>query len=78
MMTSSFPASLDNLLNKSAASTESNVDVTNTVEDTIQVQLEQLGPEPTLLQAVTVLLKQSAKAESEARQARKQLERDVV
>ena len=42
----------------------------------VDLQLQQLGPNPTLLQAVSVILKQSPKAEYEAKQARKKLERD--
>ena len=72
-MVLSFPLELEALLN----TTEENPDDEVPVEDSVQMQLEQLGPNPTLLQVATVLLKQSAKAESESRRARQKMQNEL-
>ena len=48
------------------------------LEDIVQKQIDKLGPKPTLLQAVSVILKQSAKAEYEARKACHKFEQDLT
>ena len=72
-MTSSFPEKLDSLISEEQDNSE---EEDWPLDDVVDLQLQQLGPNPTLLQAVSVILKQSPKAEYEAKQARKKLERD--
>ena len=69
---STFPSELDSFL----AHSEQYVDTTSeqgSYEQQVQAQVEQLGPAPSLTQALTLILTQSAKAEHESRHARQQL-----
>ena len=69
---STFPSELDSFL----AHSEQYVDTTSeqgSYEQQVHAQVEQLGPAPSLTQALTLILTQSAKAEHESRHARQQL-----
>ena len=68
---STFPDELDSLLTENVPL----VDIPSEAnyQQQVQDQVAQLGPNPTLIQAVALLLSGSAKAEHEARQARQQL-----
>ena len=48
------------------------------IEGLVQSQLEKLGDNPSIIDAVSVLLKQSAKAECEARKVTKKLEHGMA
>ena len=71
---STFPSELDSFLTLSEQQAET---PSSDYEQQVHAQVEQLGPEPSLTQAVTLLLTQSAKAEHEARQGRQQLENNL-
>ena len=65
-----FPSELDSLITQVTPQADILGSDDSSFDQQVQAQVEQLGNEPSLLQAVTVLLKQSAKSEHEARQAR--------
>ena len=48
------------------------------IENLVQKQMETLGDNPSLLEVVSVILKQSAKAECEARKVTLKLEHDMA
>ena len=56
----------------------SNFNTEDKIEDYVQKEIEKLGDNPTLTEAVGLILRQSAKAESEARKASLKLEQDVA
>ena len=74
---STFPSELDTLLSQPAPQLEDNEEE-GSLEQHVQDQVDQLGQSPSLVQAVTVLLKQSARSELEARQARQQQHTKLV
>ena len=74
---STFPSELDTLLSQQVPQLEDSGE-DGSLEQHVQDQVDQLGQSPSLVQAVTVLLKQSARSELEARQARQQQHTNLV
>ena len=77
-MTSSFPEELDRIIEKEEETPSFQNDSEGSIELQVNEQLNQLGDDPSLVQAVTVLLKQSVQAQQEARQARAQYEKILL
>ena len=75
---STFPSELDTLLSQQVTPQLEDSVEDGSLEQHVQDQVDQLGQSPSLVQAVTVLLKQSARSEQEARQARQQQHRNLV
>ena len=73
-----FPSELESILSNGGPESEDIADDEGSFDQHVQGQVDQLGEEPSLLQAVTVLLKQSARTEHEARQARQQQQHNLV
>ena len=75
-MATAFPVSLEAVLNRDAQEVTDENDETFNVR--VQDQVKELGDDPSLIQAVTVLLQQSARAEYEARKTRLAHEKEFV
>ena len=74
-----FPAELDKIIDKAEGSGGNQVlEDENVLVSQVNKQLEELGSDPSLTQAVSILLKQSARAEIESRRVRLQQEKDLV
>ena len=70
---STFPDNLTQFLNHSEPQSDVQSDPSG-YEQQVQAQVDQLGPEPSLAQAVSAILTQSVKAELEAKKARQILD----
>ena len=71
-----FPAILEAVASRNIQDIE-NENETTPIDNLVQNQVAQLGQDPSLIEVATVLLKQSARAEQEARQARMKQETEL-
>ena len=76
-MSTFFPAVLDEVLNR-ANEDISDINEESPVDDIVEAQVNQLGKDPSLIEVATMLLKQSTRAEHEARQARLKQEKELI
>ena len=76
-MSTYFPAVLDEVL-KRANEDISDVNEESPIDDIVQAQVGHLGKDPSLIEVATMLLKQSTRAEHEARQARLKQEKELI